>query len=76
MTTPGLTVTVKVLPIIDVTGKTRHEVANEASALMSAAMGVPDPMKEHSVYTRHAVDAVGQDDGTNCSATQESRSAS
>lgn len=76
VTTPGLTVTVKVLPIIDVTGKTRHEVANEASALMSAAMGVPDPMKEHCVYTRHAVDAVGQDGGTNGSATQESRSVS
>lgn len=57
--TPGLSVTLKVLPVIDVTGKTRHEVACEAAAGMSAAMGVPDPMKDCSEVVRHHCDAIG-----------------
>lgn len=56
--TPGLTVTLKVLPLINVEGKTRHEVASEAAALMSAAMGVPDPMLG-SGDIHHHCDAIG-----------------
>ena len=41
----GLTLTIKVLPLIDPTGKDRREVAVEASAMMSEAMGVVDPMQ-------------------------------
>ena len=41
----GLTLTLKVLPLIDPKGKDRREVAAEASALMSKAMGVVDPMQ-------------------------------
>ena len=33
-------------------------------------------MKEHSVYTRHAVDAVGQSNGNGTSSDQENRAAS
>ncbi len=57
--TPGLAVTLKVLPTINVEGKTRHEVACEASALMSAAMGVADPMKDYPDNVHHHCDAVG-----------------
>lgn len=56
--TPGLAVTLKVQPVIDVDGKTRHEVAAEASAVMSRAMGVPDPMLGE-VNLHHHCDAVG-----------------
>ena len=59
--TPGLSVTLKVLPMIDVEGKTRHEVASEASALMSQAMGVPDPMIGLENMHHHC-DAVGYSD--------------
>lgn len=41
----GLTLTIKVLPLIDPTGKDRREVAVEVSAMMSEAMGVVDPMQ-------------------------------
>ena len=57
--TPGLAVTLKVLPIIDVTGKTRHEVAHEAAASMSEAMGVPNPMQNQPEKLHHHCDAVG-----------------
>ena len=57
--TPGLAVTLKVLPTINVEGKTRHEVACEASALMSAAMGVADPMKDYPDNVHHHCDAIG-----------------
>lgn len=57
--TPGLAVTLKVLPTINVEGKTRHEVACEASALMSSAMGVTDPMKDYPDNVHHHCDAVG-----------------
>jgi len=52
-------VTLKVLPTINVEGKTRHEVACEASALMSSAMGVTDPMKDYPDNVHHHCDAVG-----------------
>ncbi|MBO7173940.1 MAG: 1-acyl-sn-glycerol-3-phosphate acyltransferase [Burkholderiaceae bacterium] len=45
VTSDGLSLTVKVLPLIDPKGKDRREVAAEASALMSKAMGVADPMQ-------------------------------
>ena len=57
--TPGLAVTLKALPIIDVTGKTRHEVAQEAAASMSEAMGVPNPMQNQPEGLHHHCDAVG-----------------
>ncbi len=56
--TPDLAVTLKVQPVINVDGKTRHEVASEASAVMSAAMGVPDPMLGNGNQHHHC-DAVG-----------------
>ena len=61
VSTPGLALTMKFLPLIDVYGKTRHEVAKEASALMSAAMGVEDPMKDAPEPLRHHCDAIGND---------------
>ena len=61
VSTPGLELTMKFLPLIDVNGKTRHEVAKEASALMSAAMGVDDPMKDAPEPLRHHCDAIGND---------------
>lgn len=45
VSTPGLSLTVKALPLIDPTGKDRRQVAAEASAMMSEAMGVVDPMQ-------------------------------
>ena len=60
VSTPGLALTMKFLPVIDVTGKSRHEVAKEASALMSEAMGVPDPMKDMPEPSRHHCDAIAQ----------------
>ena len=57
--TPDLAVTLKVLPVIDVRGKTRHEVAAEAAAVMSQAMGVPNPMIDQPEGLHHRCDAVG-----------------
>ena len=51
--------TLKVLPVIDVRGKTRHEVAAEAAAVMSQAMGVPNPMIGQPEGLHHRCDAVG-----------------
>ena len=47
VTTPNLGLTIKFLPIITPQGKDRHEVARLASAQMSEALGVPDPMKQN-----------------------------
>ena len=41
----GLTLTIKVLPLIDPTGKNRREVAAAASAMMREARGVVEPMQ-------------------------------
>ncbi len=45
VTTKGLTLTIKALPLIDPSDKDRRQVAAEASAMMSEAMGVVDPQK-------------------------------
>ncbi len=47
VSTPNLALTMKFLPVIDTHGKARREVAKIASASMSEAMGVPDPMLEN-----------------------------
>lgn len=61
--TPGLSVTLKVLPLIDVEGKTRHEVAAQAAEVMSQAMGVPNPMLGAEGMHHHC-DAIGSTEKT------------
>ena len=53
VSTPGLALTVKFLPVIHPDGKNRHDVARLASASMSAAMGVKDPMLENEQQGLH-----------------------